>query len=430
MDDAHEPRDEVATFLQGHAAALDRGAASIGAEEAREQTVARSLEPSRWRSSAIADSRSRRRPAIAAAVVAALLIGSVVGFAAGHTSAPPSHAVVARGAASDTTTPTVVPAAAPLVSDRAAPYTPATVTRLFIRTTTDGIVLRGYSQGYELADGGGACNPNSWCPPAECSSGDMFQAEVNNDLAVSQSGTQSLPLDGPAANRGEVPLGLSEGAPASVVMVQTTSDVANVRGTWPDGAVDEMPPVNGWALVAHAGSTSPSAVEAILNDGSSVPIGDVAVYPQQCQAPPPAPPDLPAAGADQPADADSARAAITNAYQTVFTHGSDPETNAQYMEDAENIQPVAAKVKGNYSEATSTITVDIGEIRFQSPTEAALYFELKYTGGALFGKQIGYATLIDGTWKISRDTLCMVFSWGGGQCDPPPDPARSTATAN
>ena len=30
---------------------------------------------------------------------------------------------------------------------------------------------------------------------------------------------------------------------------------------------------------------------------------------------------------------------------------------------------------------------------------------------------IGYAKLIDGTWKISHDTMCMVLGWGGGMCD-------------
>jgi hypothetical protein len=63
------------------------------------------------------------------------------------------------------------------------------------------------------------------------------------------------------------------------------------------------------------------------------------------------------------------------------------------------------------------MTVTVGEIRFTSNTEAALYFELNYTGGALFGQQVGYAKLIDGTWKISRDTMSMVAGWGGGMCD-------------
>ena len=130
--------------------------------------------------------------------------------------------------------------------------------------------------------------------------------------------------------------------------------------------------------------------------------------------PPPAPPALPPAGAEQPDDPAAAKQAITDTYQTVFTHGSDPTTNAQLIEDPDSSSRRQETVKSNFPEAVDTVTVTVGDIVFTSKTEAALYFELNYTGGALFGKQIGYAKLIDGTWKISHDTMCMVLGWGGG----------------
>src|SRR5262249_40005931 len=132
--------------------------------------------------------------------------------------------------------------------------------------------------------------------------------------------------------------------------------------------------------------------------------------------PPPAPPALPPAGAEQPDDPAAAKDAITNAYQTVFTHGSDATLNQSLMEDPESLKDALDTTKSNFPQAVDTVTVNVGEIVFPSKPEAALYFELDYTGGALFGKQIGYAKFIDGTWKISHDTMCMVLGWGGGQC--------------
>ena len=105
---------------------------------------------------------------------------------------------------------------------------------------------------------------------------------------------------------------------------------------------------------------------------------------------------------------------MTDAYQSVFTHGTDPNNNGGYIEDADNLKAAGDQVKQNFPQASDTVTVEVGEIRFLSATEAALYFELKYNGGALFGKQVGYAKLIDGHWKIARDTMCMVLGWGGG----------------
>src|SRR4051812_29697098 len=118
MDDTREPQPEVTDFLRARAAELDRGAAPIGAEEARDHRLTKSLEPNRWKVGGVSvTANRRRRPAIAAAVVAALLIGSVVGFAAGRSSSPKSEAsLAAHGAAQDTTTPTVIDGQAEAVS--------------------------------------------------------------------------------------------------------------------------------------------------------------------------------------------------------------------------------------------------------------------------------------------------------------------------
>src|SRR5688500_654890 len=113
MSDSDEPRPELQQFLSDHAGALDREAAPIGAHEASNRVVARSLEPCRrWvRTPAAVAGHARRRPAAAAAaaVIAALLLGSVGGFAAGRSSAPDRAEVAARGSEQDAaTTPTVI----------------------------------------------------------------------------------------------------------------------------------------------------------------------------------------------------------------------------------------------------------------------------------------------------------------------------------
>jgi hypothetical protein len=324
-----------------------------------------------------------------------------------------------------------------------------TLTRVFDRTTSESIDIHAFTQdmsqfapstmctpeGQCSAAGSSAaptpaCPDGSWCPPPECYSS-SFQVEVANDGAAGIGGAPTFPLHDPAAIASTVMVGQAEGSPANGWAIRTSDQVTLVRADWADGFSDSMKPVNGWAVVMHNGSDASATITAF--DAANTVVATLPANansygqePSECIPPPPPPPALPAAGAEQPDDPDAARQAITDAYQTVFTHGSDPEKNATLIEDAEHVQPELAKTKANYPEATDTVTVDIGEIRFLSQTEAALYFELNYQGGALFGKQIGYAKLIDGTWKISRDTMCMVASWGGSQCDPPPDPSRSS----
>jgi hypothetical protein len=439
MADFDEPNDELQRFLHEHASALDRNAASVSEQEARERVVTHSLEPSRrWiHTPAVVATSARRRPALAAAVIAALLVGSVGGFAAGRGSAPKHATVAARGAATDTRTPTPINGAAIAVGaggggGGAAFGGPGvTLTRLFIRTTAEGVAVRGYLQNNVVEpalNGVNSCAPNSWCPPPECNPTSFFMAELSSTEAVTQGGSPEYPLDGkPAAARGSTPLGEMEGAPVSTYLVQTSDAVSSVVGTWPDGFSDAMQPVNGWAIVAHSGSATVSRLEAILKDGSHAALDPAAnTLPASCQPPPPPPPQLPPAGSEQPADIAAATQGVTDAYNYIFTHGNDPSNNGTYLEDANNLKAAGDKAKQNFQQASDTITVTVGEIHFLSSTDAALYFELKYEGGMLFGQQVGYARLIDGHWKVARDTMCMVLGWAGAQCDPPPDPARST----
>jgi hypothetical protein len=283
------------------------------------------------------------------------------------------------------------------------------MTRLFDRTTAEGIALHGFH--------GGMLEGVPYACPV-----DHVVLEAANAGAVGQSLTSSYPLHDYAAITAPLRFGDAEGSPANGWIVNTNDQVGKVEAHWADGFVDSMTPTEGWAVVAHNGTDANATILVLSGSGAALETftsndGRYAQPPPECIAPRPAPASLPPAGAEQPDDPAAARQAITNTYQTVFTHGSDPATNAQYIEDPDSLKQAQDAVRANFPQAVDTVTVKVGEIVFTSKTEAALYFELNYQGGAEFGQQIGHAKLIDGTWKISHDTMCMVFSWGGGHCD-------------
>jgi hypothetical protein len=382
MTDHDEPRPEIEQFLSDRAGALDRASASIDAEEATRRTVTHSLEPARrWiQTPAAVAGRARRRPAVAAAVIAALLVGSVGGFAAGRSSAPGRSSVAAAHGSQDKNTDAQSSGGFAYATGGGMYPGGSNLTRVFLRTTSEGVGLRGYLQDINYGGvAGPICDPSQWCPPPECNPTSFFMAELSSAEAVVQNGSPVFPLDAPAASRGEIPFGQMEGAPTSAYMVQTNSDVTTVRGTWSDGFVDEMTPENGWAIVAHTGATPVAALVAVLADGSSLPLTNSQggyTYPATCSPPPPPPPELPPAGSEQPADAAAASQGVTDAYQYIFTNGNDPSNNTQYLEDAVNLKTAGDQAKSNFNEASNTITVEVGEIRFLSTTEAALYFVL------------------------------------------------------
>ena len=217
--------------------------------------------------------------------------------------------------------------------------------------------------------------------------------------------------------------------------MHSNDQVAKVEAHWPDGFVDSMAPANGWAVVAHNGATSDATVTALDASGrclKTITSGDgvTSQAPAECIPPPPAPPALPPAGAEQPDDADAARQPSPTPTRRCSRTAAILRRTRRSSKIPDSLKQAQETTRSNFPEAVDTVTVTVGDIVFTSKTEAALYFELKYTGGALFGQQIGYAKLIDGTWKISHDTMCMVLGWGGGMCDGgrdrhPAGPARA-----
>ena len=100
--------------------------------------------------------------------------------------------------------------------------------------------------------------------------------------------------------------GVSEGDPVWWVGVEVASDVSSVRMTFPDGAVDQMAPVDGTAVLAHrvttavaTAGTGPYDVRGSLQllgaDGSVL---ETVTLPQASSTPVPVP--LPASGATPP----------------------------------------------------------------------------------------------------------------------------------
>lgn len=430
--------DEVDAFLRRTARAHD-AVEPVSATEASSRPAPKG----RWASPVRTD---RRAPVLAAAVVLALVAGCVVGFAAGRSSAPKVRATVATRDGSTQVAP--APASSVVGSSAAADSfagngVSQSLTSLFRRTTADGVTIRTFSGGAVYAVPAIAVPT---CPPgADCAavggSGGVNQStcagsqpassvvlEVSTDEAVSQGGAAVYDLGGqPGVVRSQMGFGGPEGAPAQVSAVQVDPAATDVRATWPDGFVDHMAPADGWAVLAHKSGDVPS-ITVTAGDGSTHPVATFSAGPPQpCQSPAPA---LPPVGAEQPDDPAGAKADITTAYQTVFTHDTDKTERGKYVEDAEALQPIGDQATSNFPEAASTITVDIGDIVFTSPTEAALQFTLNYTGGAEFGQQIGYARLIDGTWKIGRETMCMVYGWAGATCPGSPNGSTRTTTAN
>jgi hypothetical protein len=295
--------------------------------------------------------------------------------------------------------------------------------RLFRRDTADGLSVR-VSRTDDVSSPDCAAY-DGWCPPPECFPTAYLDALVVGEWEVAQGGAALWEL--PAGKQTRV-LGTvsswTAGDRVFGVLVATGPDVTSVRLQL-GGSTDEMVPIDGLAVVAVpdpssdvASSIYPAgaALDAVVL-GTSTPlsIDEAFTADPACVPPPPAPPALPPAG-EQPDDVEAARAEVEAVFRQAFG-GDDVEATSAVVDDPTGLDELRETLRDRYPEMLGgRVGYEIGEIVFTSPTTAAYYFRPVIADYAELPRQIGGARLVDGTWMVTRDTVCSMFRLGGVSC--------------
>ena len=106
----------------------------------------------------------------------------------------------------------------------------------------------------------GGAGPPWWEPPAWCLPNGIVQADVSNDdtVGIVAANVYAALPDGDIGGSLWA-IGLTEGAPLWVAVVQTPAGAARVLVTFPGGGTDEMAPVDGIATLVHTATISDTA---------------------------------------------------------------------------------------------------------------------------------------------------------------------------
>jgi hypothetical protein len=176
-------------------------------------------------------------------------------------------------------------------------------------------------------------------------------------------------------------------------------------------------------IESSSSSSSRSSSSASGSGGTSsspaTPAGDPCVIPPT-PTPPTPPASLPAAG-EQPADPAAARAEIEQAFATSYDGGAGdtPEKRAA-VEDSSVLAFAAAETaKGPYAAQVKDSTAKVTDVVFTSPTEASVRYDINIANYTNFTNRIGAAKLIDGRWKVARETVCTDLTLSGINCPAP-----------
>jgi hypothetical protein len=382
----------------------------------------------------IARRHRRQLRVVAATLVLALVAGPVGGFLAGRDAAP-AESDVATGAGGGQVTveessgplPTIEVGGSgvgePLPTIEGAPSALLTLSprlmaeslaKSFVREV-DGTTIRVYRAAVDTP----AVEGPSWQQrPPWCSPTGYVQADVSTaDVVGFASGSLYPELPEGSVDGSLGAIGVAEGAPLWVVVAQAPAGAARVRATFPDGHSDEMEPIDGVVVLVGSARLEPGdpaeyettlPLEAFDEDGRSLGTGVAGIGWEQYGAECHAEPELPPPGAEQPADPAAARAEIEQLYGVRFSDRTDDERLAG-IDDPTGMREVFEElVNGPFREQALASRTVLDDLVFLSATRAAVKYHVEipdYPSGGFNGR-LGEVVLVDGQWKLTRETVC------------------------
>ncbi|WP_395293664.1 hypothetical protein ACF9IK_08670 [Kitasatospora hibisci] len=123
------------------------------------------------------------------------------------------------------------------------------------------------------------------------------------------------------------------------------------------------------------------------------------------------------AGATAPADPATAKNEVTANWEKFFDPTTPIPEKASLLQNGEELLPVLQGFSQDprVGEVKATVT----DVSFNSATEATVTYELSLQGNVVEPSATGQAVLENGTWKVSRSTLCGLLTQAGGASGTP-----------
>ncbi len=220
-------------------------------------------------------------------------------------------------------------------------------------------------------------------------------------------------------------------------LLRTPDGTASVVVTAHGGEVaDRAPAMNGYAVIdvmdsdvfGDGGELRWPRIDALGPDGAvigSATLDEARVgldtTPAECMPPPRPPQPLPPPG-DQPANPTAAEESIRSRHALLVDRSIDgADKPDDLLTDDTGVSEALAQVDaGQYAASAAGAAYRIDDLVFVAPDHAWFRYTIDAPTG-LFDNRFGQAFLVDGSWQITRDTICNDLALAGGTCEPAPD---------
>jgi hypothetical protein len=275
---------------------------------------------------------------------------------------------------------------------------------------------------------------------SEVCDGPQIVGELSNEGAVTIVSTPVPATFAEPIVSSSGTFGVAEGSPADWAIVQLEPELApntaSVVVSFAEGYSDETAPtpLAGGSAVAVLAAEVPADATRVRSVSVVDAGGDIFATVELTDEPectePTTPTSIPAPTSTVPTTAaaptpstgsepaeEAARRAVVQAFEVVYAPSSTVEAAGPFIDDPHGLQQAIDETNERFPDARSTQEIRITSVSFTSATEAVVEYDWSYARGDFPGRT-GRAVLLDGTWKVTRSTVCNDFSLAGVTCPP------------
>jgi hypothetical protein len=134
-----------------------------------------------------------------------------------------------------------------------------------------------------------------------------------------------------------------------------------------------------------------------------------------------APTELPAPDGPPPRNESRARAEVIEAIEVASAGASTREERLSRIADSEGQEELRREILVHFPQTPlDKITARVEEVKFLNRITAAVRYTIVLPGYSIpeIPNRIGRVVLVDGTWKVTRETACADLVLGGVTCPP------------
>ncbi|MFF3596030.1 hypothetical protein [Kitasatospora indigofera] len=123
-----------------------------------------------------------------------------------------------------------------------------------------------------------------------------------------------------------------------------------------------------------------------------------------------------AASGTAPADPAAAKTAVTTNWEKFFDPATPIADKASLLQGGEQLAPALQGFAGD--PRVGQVKAQVTDVQFTSATDATVTYALSLQGTVVQPDATGQAVLDNGTWKVSRSTLCGLVQQSGNTAVP------------